>query len=504
MIFTIALRNLARHKVKTVLTATAITVSVAVYIFISSWLGGMAVESRRNIVNYDMSAAKLQTKLYFEMKDEKPSYESFTNWQQYRDALDKEGYNSTPRFVFSGMLFSNYGSAPMTFNAVDVDGERKVLHYVDYVEFGRYPQSGTFEIAVGMMAAEKLRVGIPTRPRRMELEEFIDHVAQNEDNRLFINSLYETAAAPTGFFTVTPKDTADGNERMILKRSASSAELNKLWDLLAATDRNNVRINAVIDVLDDGVVRHINQLVDAVVVGVINSPDPVPNGNTAYIPMDALQDDAGMRLEGAVTELLIRKQGVAYTDLPSADESAAAITAALKRAGTVPDSLGVFFWLDYMSDYLGYEAMQTGAPQVIAFLLLFLSFLGISNTVLLAILERTKEISMMRALGMTDRQLITAYMTEAGILGFVGSVFGMILGCAINYPMVKYGWDLSEMADSLGGGIGFRLTSVLRSAWNIPLVFGAGISATLVAAVMAYFPTKRAVKMPITDGLKFD
>jgi hypothetical protein len=52
-----------------------------------------------------------------------------------------------------------------------------------------------------------------------------------------------------------------------------------------------------------GAVRHVNQLVDAVVVGVINSPDPLPNGNTAYIPLDVLQDEAGMMLEGAVTEL---------------------------------------------------------------------------------------------------------------------------------------------------------------------------------------------------------
>jgi ABC-type lipoprotein release transport system permease subunit len=64
----IALRNLMRHKVKTVLTTLAIIVSVALYIFVDSWLTGMSMESRRNIVNYEMGAAKLQTKLYFEKK----------------------------------------------------------------------------------------------------------------------------------------------------------------------------------------------------------------------------------------------------------------------------------------------------------------------------------------------------------------------------------------------------------------------------------------------------
>jgi ABC-type lipoprotein release transport system permease subunit len=354
---------------------------------------------------------------------------------------------------------------------------------------------------------------------------------------------------------------------MVLRRNVPRGELDRLWELAAATSRNNVRINATIDLkavpeiiresrwegelmpylreedrelvksaytFEDfiggyllteecekiqnkvlaamvragfrGAIQHVNQLIDVVVVGVINSPDPVPNGNTAYISIEALQDDAGMRLEGAITELLIRKKDVAYTQIPGADESAAAITAALERGlgGSLPDYLAVFFWKDYMAGYLGYEAVQTGAPQVIAYLLLLLSFLGISNTILLAVLERTKEIGMMRALGMTDRQLIKVYMAEAGILGFIGSVFGIILACAINYPMVKYGLDLSAMADSMGGNIGFRVTSIMRSAWNIPVIFGTGIGATLVASFMAYFPTRRAVKMPITDSLRFD
>lgn len=563
----IALRNLARHKLKTVLTAAAIMVSVAVYIIISSWLGSMSIESRRNIVNFDMSAAKLQTKLYFERKDEKPSYENFSDWHRFADALDKEGYNSAPRFVFSGMLYSNSGSAPMTFNAIDIEAEKKILHYADYVDFGRFPESGKFEIAVGTMAAEKLRVGIPSRPRKLEFEGFLNLTAQNEADREFILSLYEeTNSSEEGLFTVAEREIA-GNKRMILKRSASHGELNRLWELVAATDRNNVRISTVIDIKavpeiirrdkwegelmpylseEDksliesayiyeefvnayllkeeyeenydkiltpmirigyrGAVRHINQLIDATVVGVINSPDPIPNGNTAYISMDVLQDDAGMQLGGVVTELLIRKKGVSQNKLPGKDESAEAITAALTKGlgEEIPENLAVFFWLDYMEDYLGYEASENAATQIISFLLLFLSFLGISNTILLAILERTKEIGMMRALGMTDGEMIIVYMMEAGILGFIGSILGMILACILNYPLVKYGLDLSAMGEALGGGIGFRVTTILRSGWNIPLIFISGIVATIIASFMAYLPIKRAIKMPITESLRFE
>jgi ABC-type lipoprotein release transport system permease subunit len=569
----IALRNLARHKVKTILTSAAIMVSVAVYIFLNSWLGGMAIESRRNIVNYEMSASKLQTKLYFEKKDEMPSYENFTGWENYREALDSEGYYSAPRYVFSGTLFSASGSAPVLFHAVEPAFEAETMRYVPYVDFGRYVQAsrdgGKFEIALGTLAAEKLRVGIPTRPHRLELEGLIASVTQNRSDADFIRSLYDAASAKRDLFSREEKITA-GNERMILKRNASRSDLDRYWDMIAATSRNEVRINAVIDIkavpetirphkwegellpalrgediplvqsayeyeelfdayllveedqqkLDmvlaamiradfQGAVRHVNQLMDVVVAGVINSPAPLPNGNTAYIPLDVLQDEAGMMLEGAITELVIREKNAPDARLPGKSESAEEITAALERGLaaqglSLPDELEVRGWLDYVQDYLGYEKIQTGAPQVLAFLLFLLSFLGISNTILMAILERTKETGMMRAMGMTDKQMIVVYMLEAGFLGFIGSVLGIILGCIINYPVVKTGFDFSAMADTLSGGIGFRTTGVFRSVWDIPLIIGTGIAATLLSSCMAFFPTRKALKMPITDSLRFE
>jgi len=565
----IAMRNLARHKVKTLLTSAAIMVSVAVYIFINSWLGGMAIESRRNIVNFEIGAAKLQTKLYFEKKDEMPSYENFTGWETYRDALDSEGYVSAPRYTFSGTLSSTSGSAPIMFYAVDPSAETEALRYVPYVDFGRYVQNGNFEIALGTVAAEKLKLGIPTRPFRQELEELIASAAPSPADGDFIRSLYDIAPKARDPFAPEEK-WAEGNERMILKRNAPKADLDRYWDMVAASGRNNVRINAVIDikaapetiradkwegelwpalrgedrplvaaayeredfmgsyllieedeqqlarVLDamiragySGAVSHVNQVVYAVVAGVINSPSPLPNGNTAYIPLDILQDEAGMMLEGAVTELIIREKNVPDSRLPGESESSAAITAALERGLAaqglaLPEELAVRTWQEYMQDYLGYEAIQTGAPQVLAFLLLILSFLGISNTILLAILERTREIGMMRAMGMTDRQMILTYMLEAGFLGFIGSALGIILGCVINYPVVKYGIDFSSVGDVLSSGIGFRTTAVFRSAWNAPVIIGSGIVATLLASFMAYFPTRRAVKMPITNSLRFE
>jgi ABC-type lipoprotein release transport system permease subunit len=105
---------------------------------------------------------------------------------------------------------------------------------------------------------------------------------------------------------------------------------------------------------------------------------------------------------------------------------------------------------------------------------------------------------------MTDSQMQITFMLEAGFLGFFGSVLGIILGCLINYPMVKYGIDVSLMGEALGGGVGFRVASLFRSMWRIPVIIGSGVVATAVSSLMANIPIRRALKMPITDSLRFE
>jgi ABC-type lipoprotein release transport system permease subunit len=558
-----ALRNLARHKMKTILTCLAVTVSVCVYIFMDSWIGGMLVESRRNIVNYEIGAAKLQSKLYFEKKDDYPSYETFAGWEAYKNALDQAGYYAAPRYVFSGTLYALSGSAPLLFNAVDPNAETEVLRYASWIESGRYVRNGEFALVLGTMAAEKLKVGIPQRPTRRELEALTAGEAQEDRN--FILGLYENAPVAKGFYTVAEK-LPEGDERLRLKKDIPQKDLDRYWNMLAASGRNDVRISTVIDIkaapetirrekweeelfpalssgdqnvllsayqYDDlleaytrieedktrleevlnamiradfsGAVAHISQTIDATVVGVINSPDPMNNANIAYMPLDVLQDEAGMMLEGRITELLIRAKNAKEAELPGLQERAQAITDALSRQGqSLPETLGVYFWLDYVRDYLGYEAMESASAKIFPALLFLLAFLGISNTILMSILERTKEIGMMRAMGMTDGQMVLVYMLEAGGIGLIGSLLGIALGCAINYPMVKYGMDFSQMVEAMGGSMGYRISSNFRSVWNIPVIIGAGIAATALSALMAFFPTKRAVKMPITDSLRFE
>jgi ABC-type lipoprotein release transport system permease subunit len=170
----------------------------------------------------------------------------------------------------------------------------------------------------------------------------------------------------------------------------------------------------------------------------------------------------------------------------------------------MPEGLSVRGWEAYAEDYLAAAAGDNISTRIMIVFLFVLSFIGIANTMLMAVLERTKEIGMMRALGMTDGQLLLSYAIEAGMIGLLGSLAGVALGCLINVPMVEYGVDFSSMSKEMGGDFGYRVAALFRSAWNPATIAATAVAATLLSALMALPPTLRALRLPVTESLRFE
>lgn len=513
MVAGMAFRNLFRHRVKTIITVTAVAVSVALYVFMDAWLAGMNLDSKRNIVNLEMGAAKVETAAYFAGKDELPMYESFGDWEALSRALGRKGYRTAPRFVFTGTLYSRAGTAPIVFNAVDADREREMLSYWKFIDAGEYLRNGERGILVGMMAADKLRLGIPQRIDRDAFEEDLIASCATEEEVDFVRSLYvpfrSSGEKKRAFSAVESEEALDN--RLVLSRGVTEGEMSRLWGILAASGRMDVRIATTVDSKDEatGAIRHVNQLIDAVVVGVVNSPNPQTNGNVAYVPLDTLQDESGLMLSGQVTELLVRSASAKDSDLPGKADDPRAIGAALREGlaeegGAMRSDLVVKGWKDFVEDYLAASAGDNVSTRIMAFFLFLLSFVGIANTMLMAILERTKEIGMLRALGMTDRQLVFAYVIEAALVGVIGSTIGVVVGAIGNVPMIYVGIDYSAMSEAMNGDYGYRVASFFRSAWNVPTMVGTYLVATALAGFMAIPPTLHALRMPVTESLRFE
>lgn len=264
-----------------------------------------------------------------------------------------------------------------------------------------------------------------------------------------------------------------------------------------------VRLRTIIDKRDqDNTITHRHQLIDLIVSGIINSPNPKTNGKIGYLSLDVLQDYRGIALEGYISDISIRKKDAQEREFPGRTEEPDYIKAKIKNV--LPDNLIIVDWKEDAVDYLSVSAGDTYSSYVMLGFLLFLAVIGIANTMLMAVLERTKEIGMIRALGMTNGQIMRLYIYEAAFIGIIGSLIGIIIGIVINIYMVKHGLDFTDLLSQMNmDDVGYRVVGIFKSSWNYLSILFSGIIATLVCGITAIPPIRRALKVTIAEAMRF-
>lgn len=126
----------------------------------------------------------------------------------------------------------------------------------------------------------------------------------------------------------------------------------------------------------------------------------------------------------------------------------------------------------------------------VAAISLFVGGIGIMNTMLMAVMERTREIGVMKAIGATNRRIMAIFLAESAAIGLAGGIMGIALGM----------------------GISAIAAIVIRhlAAYEFPVVFPvAGVLlalafAMLTGIVSGLYPAMRAAKMNPVDALRYE
>jgi putative ABC transport system permease protein len=131
---------------------------------------------------------------------------------------------------------------------------------------------------------------------------------------------------------------------------------------------------------------------------------------------------------------------------------------------------------------------------------LLVAAIGIANTMAMAILERTREIGLMKAVGATNRDVLTIFLGEAAGIGFIGGLGGILLGWSagqvINVLALSY---LAGQSAQQGGPP--PSTAVYTPLW-LPIF--ALIFATLIGVISGLYPALRAATMVPVSALKYE
>ena len=115
---------------------------------------------------------------------------------------------------------------------------------------------------------------------------------------------------------------------------------------------------------------------------------------------------------------------------------------------------------------------------------LFVAAIGIANTMMMSIYERTKEIGVLKVLGCAMGNIRSMFLIEAGFIGFMGGVIGLILSYGVSSLVNRF------LAPSLTAGMSSRLSMI--PPW---LALAAVGFAVLIGMIAGFFPAQRAMKL---------
>jgi putative ABC transport system permease protein len=113
---------------------------------------------------------------------------------------------------------------------------------------------------------------------------------------------------------------------------------------------------------------------------------------------------------------------------------------------------------------------------------------GITNTMYTSVLERTRDIGIMKAIGARNSDILTIFLFESGLLGLVGGIIGVVLGCC---------WDTCGSYRLSGYRWGIDTSFILPG-----LILGSLLFAFLVGVLAGTVPAYNASKMSPVDALR--
>ena len=137
--------------------------------------------------------------------------------------------------------------------------------------------------------------------------------------------------------------------------------------------------------------------------------------------------------------------------------------------------------------------MVTLATAFVAIVALVVAAVGITNTMIMSVLERSHEIGVMKALGARDRHILLIFLIEGAVLGVAGSLIGLFFGWLASFPGDSIAKSIMEPQTQAP----VKSTLFLYPPW---LVVGVPLLVSAITTLAALYPARRAARVdPVTS-----
>ncbi|GAH84433.1 unnamed protein product, partial [marine sediment metagenome] len=216
--------------------------------------------------------------------------------------------------------------------------------------------------------------------------------------------------------------------------------------------------------------------IDLEIAGLLYTPNPMTNNGIVFVPLEIARQ--ALNVENGVSMMTIK--------INKEKEINPTISNINQIFQEKDMNINAFSWEESAKTVIAIRTAEDAETAVILIIILTIGMIGIINNVILSSLERTREIGMMKALGMREWEIVSVFMVEATGIGILGGLAGCLLGFAGVWWITEIGYDLSYIGGDMSS-YGIPIIDKVYGAWNFSsfvFIFFFGIVVALISSII--------------------
>ncbi|MBM3326412.1 MAG: ABC transporter permease [Calditrichaeota bacterium] len=221
------------------------------------------------------------------------------------------------------------------------------------------------------------------------------------------------------------------------------------------------------------------------VVGIYKTSTSMYDETTVFVNIQ--EADRIFVLSGGIHEIAVVMHNIDQAD---------SLTTALRSQ--FPD-LEIFGWKDISPELAMMTEMMDQSLLIIMIIILLALVFGITNTMLMGVLERTRELGILMALGLKNGKVFVMILWETILLSLVGGAVGILAGIVTNALCRRTGIDFSLFAEGLEA---FGMAAIVYPAMHTRHYIIVSVLVILTAVIAAIYPGIKAMRLKPVEAIR--
>jgi len=475
MIWSISWKNVWRNKIRSLVVIVAFTLGIFGGVYMVAVFVGMIDSRVKMAIGNEASHIQVHNPRYLDNNE--PKY-TIDDYQKYVDQIEKipEVKGVSPRIKILGMASTSGNASGVMINGIDIERERQVTGIAESLVNGGgsfFKEDGRKPIVIGEKLAKTLKLTY-YKMTREDLEKLADRKNMRDVLPRFDSLIDKQFRAE-----------ADLDKVLVDLLGKSSAE-KFAFHIKAVSIKYRLKRKIVLSFQSlDG-----NIAYDAFrVVGIYKTGNSAFDGLNLYVRMSDIAPVANLA-EGQVNQLAILLSSVEHDDLVAG------------QVKEIMPGMDVQTWDEIMPEAGMYSSAMNYYLFIFMVIILLALGFGIVNTMLMAVLERVKELGMLMAIGMNKKRVFSMIMLETVFLGTTGAALGMAISYGLIWYTGKTGLDLTSLYQEGFEAIGFSPMIYPTIGWKS--FFQLILLVVLTGVLASIYPARKAMKLNPSEALRID